>query len=83
MGDPKTIDNYLKEMLLKAKISRELQQDWSLEKIKQKVLNIMGPLSKLRVGVDEVNCSGKFDRMSLEDLSAVIEQTVVLVGQGS
>ena len=43
----------------------------------------MGPLSKLWVGVDEAKCSGKSGRMSLEDLSTAIEQTVVLVGQAS
>ena len=43
----------------------------------------MEPLSKLWVGVDEVKRSGKSGRMSLEDLSTAIEQTVVLVGQAS
>ena len=33
MGGPKAIDDYLKEMLLEAKKSRELEQDRSLEKI--------------------------------------------------
>ena len=41
----------------------------------------MGPPSKLWVGVDEVKCSEKSGRVSLEDLSTAIEQTVVLVGQ--
>ena len=83
IGGPKTIDDYLKEMLLEANKSRELEQDRTLEKIQQKVLNIMGPLSKLWVVMDEVKCSGKSGRMSLEDLSTAIEQTVVLVGQCS
>ena len=83
MGGPKAIDDYLKEMLLEANKSRELEQDRTLEKIQQKVLNIMKPLSKLWVVMDEVKCSGKSGRMNLEDLSTAIEQTVVLVGQGS
>ena len=83
MRGRKDIDNYLKKIILEAKKPRKLEQDRSLEKIQQKVLNIMGPLSKLRVGVDEDNCSGKSGRMSLEDLSIAIEQTVVLVGQAS
>ena len=41
-------------MLLEAKKPRELEQDQSLKKIQQKILNIMGPLSKLWFGVDEV-----------------------------
>ena len=75
MGGSKAIDDYLKEMLLEAKKSRELEQDRSLEKIQQKVLN-MGR-------VDEAKSCGKSDRMSLEDLSTATEQTVVLVGQAS
>ena len=78
MVGPKAIDDCLKEMLPEAKKSRELEQDQSLEKIRQKILNIMGPLSKLWVGMDEIKCSGKSGRMSLEDLSTAIEQTVVL-----
>ena len=39
---PNAIDDYLKEMLLEAKKSRKLEQDWSLEKIQQKVLNDKG-----------------------------------------
>ena len=70
-------------MLLDTKRSRELDHNRDLEKIQQKVLNIMGPLSKLWVGMDEVKCSGKSGRMSLEDLTTAIEQTVVLVGQAS
>ena len=81
MGGPKTINDYLKEMLLEAKKSRELEQDRSLEKIQQKVLNNTGPLSNLWVGVDGVKCSGKSGRMSLDELSTAIEQTVILVGQ--
>ena len=83
IGGPKTIDDYLKETLLEAKKSTELEQDRNLEKIQQKVLNIIGPLSKLWFGVDKIKCSGKSGRMSLEDLSTAIEQTVVLVGQCS
>ena len=79
----KAIDDYLKEMLLEAKTSRELEQDRSLEKTQQKVLNIMEPLSKLWVGVDKVKCSEKSGEMNLEDLSTAIEQAVVLVGQAS
>ena len=70
-------------MLLEVKKSRKLEQDRSLEKTQQKVLNIMGPLSKLWVGLDEVKCSEKSGEMSLEDLSTAIEQAVVLVGQAS
>ena len=83
MGGPRTINDYLKEMLLEAKKSRELEQDRSLEKIQQKVLNNMGPLSNLWVEVDGVKCSGKSGRMSLDELSTAIEQTVILVGQAS
>ena len=54
MEGRKAIDDYLKEMVIEAKKSRELEQDRSLEKIQQQVLNIMGPLSKLWVGVDEI-----------------------------
>ena len=62
MMGPKVIDDYLNEMLWEAKKSRELEQDQSLEKIQQKVLNIMEPLSKLWVGVDEVKSSGNLDK---------------------
>ena len=81
--DPKAINDYLKDMLLEAKKPRELEQDQGLEKIRQKVLNIIRPLSKLWVGVDKVKCSGKSGRNSLEALSTAIEQTVVLVCQAS
>ena len=83
MEGRKTIDDYLKEMVIEAKKSRELEQDRSLEKIQQQVLNIMGPLSKLWVGVDEIEMIPKFGRMSLEDLSTAIEQAIVSVGWAS
>ena len=83
MGGPKVIDDYLKEMLWEAKKSKELEQGQSLENIQQKVLNIMEPVSKLWVGVDEVKCSGKSWQMSLQDLPTAIDQTGVLVGQAS
>ena len=65
---PKAVEDYLKEMLLEAKKSGELEQNCNLEKIQQKVINIVGLLSKLWVGVDEVKCSRKSGQMSLVDL---------------
>ena len=65
---PKALDDYLNEMLLEAKKCRELEQNCNLEKIQQKFINIMGLLSKLWVGVDEIKCSRKSGQMSLVDL---------------
>ena len=59
IGNAKTNDDYLKEMLYEAKRTKVIEHDKNLEKIQQKILNTMGPLGKLWVGVDEVKTSNR------------------------
>ena len=58
VGAPKTMDDYLKEMLIEARKSKEMDKDKTLGKIQRKVMNVFGPLSKIWNEVDLMKSSG-------------------------
>ena len=70
-------------MLIEAKKSKNVEQDQRLTRIQQKVLNIMGSLSKLWVGVVKVKSLGKLGQLSIKDLAKAVQQIVLLVGLAS
>ena len=54
--DPvKKLDDYLQEFVKQKKRSQDIAIDNTLEKVQDKLLDLMGPLSKLRVMVEQVN----------------------------
>ena len=54
--DPvKKLDDYLQELLNQKKRPQDIVIDNTLEKVQDKLLDIMGPLSKLLVMIEQVN----------------------------
>ena len=55
-----------------------------MEKFQQKILDVLGPLSRLWKGLEDIkNAPGDTVPMSVEDHIKLIEQTVLLLGQAS
>lgn len=70
-------------MVRKTKKSKDIEQDWRLERMQERVLKIMGLLAKLWVEAGKIKSSGKSGQISIDDLARVFEQTVVLFGLAS
>ena len=79
---PRKLDEYISESLHDSR-SKDAEKDKNLEKLQQKVVNIMGPLSRAWSEVDLVKKSGKPANMSVPELSTTIEQAIILTGQVS
>ena len=82
----KYLDDFVKEMLEENRQRFTLQTDDSLEKIQQKVVNVFGPLSRAWYAVEyyaslEDDESQQETKISVQDLSKTIDQTVLLLGQ--
>lgn len=74
------LDEHFKELLDEKRKRRELDTDKSLEHIQSKVLQIMGPLSKLWFCLEEAFQSEETS-LNLEELLDYIDSTILLVGQ--
>ena len=83
--DPvKKLDDYLQELLKQKKKPQDIAIDNTLEKAKDKVLDIMGPLSKLWVMVEQVSsgsASGSSSTVEMDTVLELLEKTVLLIGQ--
>ena len=83
--DPvKKLDDYLQELLKQKKKPQDIAIDNTLEKVKDKVLDIMGPLSKLWVMVEQVSsgsASGSSSTVEMDTVLELLEKTVLLIGQ--
>ena len=72
--DPvKKLDDYLQELLKQKKRPQDIAIDNTLEKVHDKVLDIMGPLSKLWVMVEQVNSGSASDSSSNVEMETVLE----------
>ena len=72
--DPvKKLDDYLQELLKQKKRPQDIAIDNTLEKVHDKVLDIMGPLSKLWVMVEQVNSGSASDSSSTVEMETVLE----------
>ena len=61
-----------------------LNQDATMEKFQQKILDVLGPLSKLWKGLEDIkNAPDDTVPVPAEDHIKLIEQTVLLLGQAS
>lgn len=79
---PKRLDDFFKELLEEQKKRSEMALDDALEKIQQKTLNILGPLSKVWLVIEgAIASSDDRTEIQLEDLAKHLEQTVMLIGQ--
>ena len=81
--DPvKKLNNYLQVLLKQEKIPQDIVIDNILEKVQDKVLDIMGPLSKLWVMTEQVNSgSGSSSTVKIDTVVELLEKTVLLIGQ--
>ena len=72
--DPvKKLDDYLQELLKQKKRPQDIAIDNTLEKVHDKVLDIMGPLSKLWVMVEQVNSGSASGSSSTVEIETVLE----------
>ena len=86
LDPPKKLDDYLQELLKQKKRSQDIVIDNTLEKVQDKVLNIVGPLLKLWVMVEQVNsgsASGSSSTVEMDTVLELLEKTVLLIGQCS
>ena len=72
--DPvKKLDDYLQEPLKQKKRPQDIAMDNTLEKVQNKVLDIMGPLSKLWLMVEQVNSGSGSGSSSTVEMDTVLE----------
>ena len=81
--DPvENLDDYLQELLKRKKRPQDIVIDNTLEKVQDKVLDIMGLLSKLWVMIEQVNSgSGSSSTVEMDAVLELLEKTVLLIGQ--
>ena len=81
--DPiKKLDDYLLEPLKQKNRPQDIAIDNTLEKVQDKVLDIMGPLSKLWVMVEQVNSgSGSSSTVEMDTVLKRLEKTKLFIGQ--
>ena len=83
--DPaKKLDDYLQELLKQKKRPQDIAIDNTLEKVQDKVLDMMGPLSKPWVIVEQVNsssASGSSSTVEMDTALELLEKTVLFIGQ--
>ena len=83
--DPvKKLGDYLQEHLKQKKRPQDVAIDNTLEKVQDKVLNIMGPLLKLWLMLEQVNsgsASGSSSVVEMDTVLELLEKTVLLIGQ--
>ena len=81
--DPvKKLDDYLQELLKQKKRPQYISIYYTLEKVQDKVLCIIGPLPKLWVMVEQVNSgNGSSSTVEMDTILELLEKTVLLIGQ--
>ena len=74
--DPvKRLNDYLQKLLKQKKRLQDIAIDKTLEKVQDKVLDIMGPLSKLWVMVEQVNSgSGSSSTVEMDIVLELLEK---------
>lgn len=79
VNKPKKLDGYFKEILNENHKRNELKVDDALEKIQDKVVQVMGPLARVWYAVEATTTDSQ--PLSAEELSKAIEQSVLILGQ--
>ena len=78
----KSLDGYMQELLKEKKRPQDIAIDNTLEKVQDKVLDIIGPLSKLWIMVEQVNSgSGSNSIVEMDTALELLEKKVLLIGQ--
>ena len=83
--EPQVLDNYIKELLTKNKRTLTSTHEKSLKAVQEKVLYILGPLSRLwmMMEIEKLSSSGCGDEkvQEMTAISSLFEQTMLLIGQ--
>ena len=79
---PHVLDDFLKELMEEQNKSFQVNIDKMLERLQHKTVNIMDPLSRVWLSLDNaMNTKKRKVEITLEDLNVPVEQTIVLLGQ--
>ena len=79
---PKILDSLIKDSLSEQKKIGEVEEDRNQEKIQKGLLNIMGSLSQIWMGVNSMKDSTSSE-VQFKGFTQTAEQTIVLVGQAA
>lgn len=81
---PQVLDNYIRELLVEHKRTLTSTHEKSLKAVQEKILHILGPLSRLWVIMENEKISSASSDEEFQELTMVsnlFEQTMLLVGQ--
>ena len=79
---PKKMDDFMKELLLEKRNHFEIMSDTNLVKLQQKLLDVMGPLSKIWTTAESAKTfQDEHVVVSLGDMLRYLDQTVVLLAR--
>jgi len=81
VGNPRKLDDFIKELLGERKQMSELTFDSRMERVQQKIVNVYAPLSKVWKSVDDFKNGNRNDGMEIDSVLSLLDQTVMLVGQ--
>ena len=76
VDQPQMVDDFIVPLMPKNKTTGDL----SLEKVQQKIVNIMGPLARVWKALDEVKNDPTLT-LSFEEVSTKMDKTVLILGQ--
>ena len=81
LQDVPVLDDYVKTMLV---LQTVITTDSQMGKFQQKILQVMGPLIRLCMGLEDVrNESSEAVEVPVDTFASLIEQTTLLLGQAS
>ena len=79
---PQKMDEFMRELFLEKRNHFEITSDTNLVKLQQRLLDVMGPLSKIWATVESAkNSQDEQVEVSLGDMLRYLDQTAVLLGQ--
>ena len=82
MAGPATLDNYLRGLLEEQNKLACINEDKKDFKLQQKIINVMGPLGKLWLVLQNALLTNEEQvQVSMEDLNQLTEQSILLLGQ--
>ena len=82
LNTPK-VDDYLGETFESLNKSFDKESDSALSKTQARISNVMGPLGKLWLNLEEVRTGKSTEELDLFECLSLVEQSVTLLGQGN
>ena len=76
LDQPQTVDDFIVPLMSK----NETAVDLSLEKVQQKIVNVMGPLARVWKALEDVKNDPNLT-LSLKEVATNMDKTVLLLGQ--